>query len=102
MRAIASNACLGDDQPPLNGLERGCEGGCKWVDFLRKNGRLQSTTAMRALVRNGLRRQSGQVMTEFVMVAGVTIMFFFILAIFLNAYLENQYRVLTLLSSPYP
>ena len=49
-----------------------------------------------------MRRRRGQVMTEFVMVAGVTIMFFFILAIFLNAYLENQYRVLSLLSSQYP
>ena len=58
--------------------------------------------AMIARVRNGIRRRSGQAMTEFVLVAGVTIMFFFILAIFLNAYLENQYRVLSLLSSQYP
>ena len=57
---------------------------------------------MIACVRNGIRRRSGQVMTEFVLVAGVTIMFFFILAIFLNAYLENQSRVLSLLSSQYP
>ncbi len=57
---------------------------------------------MIARVRNGIRRRSGQAMTEFVLVAGVTIMFFFILAIFLNAYLENQYRVLSLLSSQYP
>ena len=41
-------------------------------------------------------------MTEFVLVAGVTLTFFGILAIFLNAYLENQYRVLSLLSSEYP
>ena len=57
---------------------------------------------MMECARNGMRRRRGQVMTEFVMVAGVTIMFFFILAIFLNAYLENQYRVLSLLSSQYP
>jgi hypothetical protein len=57
---------------------------------------------MMARVRKGMWRRSGQVMTEFVMVAGVTMMFFFVLAIFLNAYLENQYRVLSLLSSQYP
>ncbi len=58
--------------------------------------------AMTVRMQTGMRRRSGQVMTEFVMIAGVTMMFFFILAIFLNAYLENQYRVLSLLSSQYP
>ena len=57
---------------------------------------------MTTRARNKIRRRSGQVMTEFVLVAGVTMMFFLILAIFLNAYLENQYRVLSLLSSQYP
>jgi hypothetical protein len=53
-------------------------------------------------MRSETRRRSGQVMTEFILVAGVTMLFFGILAIFLNAYLENQYRVLSLLSSQYP
>ena len=57
---------------------------------------------MTTRMRSGIRWRSGQVMTEFVMVAGVTIMFFFILAIFLNSYLEHEYRVLSLLSSQYP
>jgi len=58
--------------------------------------------AMTTRVRNGIRRRSGQVMTEFVLVAGVTVTFFGILAIFLNSYLEHEYRVLSLLSSQYP
>ncbi len=57
---------------------------------------------MTTRVRSGIRRQSGQVMTEFVLVAGVTLLFFGILAIFLNSYLEHEYRVLSLLSSQYP
>lgn len=58
--------------------------------------------AMTTQVRSGIRRRSGQVMTEFMLVAGVTLLFFGILAIFLNSYLEHEYRVLSLLSSQYP
>jgi hypothetical protein len=58
--------------------------------------------AMTTRVHSGIRRRSGQVMTEFMLVAGVTLLFFGILAIFLNAYLEHEYRVLSLLSSQYP
>jgi hypothetical protein len=53
-------------------------------------------------VRNRLRGARGQVMTEFLLVAAATMLFFVILAIFLNAYLDHSYRVLNLLSSQYP
>jgi hypothetical protein len=57
---------------------------------------------MTTQVQSEVRRRSGQVMTEFILVAGVTLLFFGILAIFLNSYLEHEYRVLSLLSSQYP
>ena len=73
------------------------------VSYERSSGLKEGKkVAMTTRVRSGIRRRSGQVMTEFVMVAGVTLMFFAVLAIFLNAYLEHEYRVLSLLSSQYP
>ena len=54
------------------------------------------------MMRVARRRRSGQTMTEFVLVAMTCILFFFILSIFLNSYLEHSYRVLSLLSSQYP
>lgn len=53
-------------------------------------------------LREVTQRLNGQVMTEFLLVAVATMMFFVILAIFLNSYLEHEYRVLNLLSSQYP
>ena len=47
-------------------------------------------------------RSGGQAMTEFIMVAVAMMLMFAIMAIFLNSYLENEYRVLSLLSSEYP
>ena len=52
------------------------------------------------LVARGPR--NGQTMTEFLLVAMTCVLFFFVLAIFLNSYLEHSYRVLSLLSSQYP
>jgi len=54
------------------------------------------------LGRGPAQRSSGQVMTEFIMVAVATMLMFLIMAIFLNAYLEHQYRVLSLLAGEYP
>jgi hypothetical protein len=54
------------------------------------------------LGRGAAQRSSGQVMTEFIMVAVAMMLMFAIMAIFLNSYLEHEYRVLNLLSSQYP
>ncbi|MCX7824072.1 MAG: hypothetical protein N2689_00750 [Verrucomicrobiae bacterium] len=54
------------------------------------------------LGRGPARRRRGQVMTEFIMVAVAMMLIFAVMAFFLNAYLEHQYRVLNLLSSQYP
>ena len=54
------------------------------------------------LGRRSRQRSGGQVMTEFIMVAVAMLLMFAIMAAFLNSYLENEYRVLSLLSSEYP
>jgi len=54
------------------------------------------------LGRGPTQRSSGQAMTEFIMVAVAMMLMFAIMAAFLNSYLENEYRVLSLLSSEYP
>ena len=54
------------------------------------------------LGRGPAQRSSGQVMTEFIMVAVAMMLMFAIMAIFLNAYLEHQYRVVNLLSGQFP
>ena len=47
-------------------------------------------------------RSGGQVMTEFIIVAVAMMLMFAIMAVFLNSYLESEYRALSLLSSEYP
>jgi hypothetical protein len=54
------------------------------------------------LGRGPAQRRGGQVMTEFIMVAVAMMLMFAVMAFFLNAYLEHQYRVLNLLSAQYP
>ena len=62
----------------------------------------ESGVVMMAMIRVARKRRSGQTMTEFLLVAMTCVLFFFVLAIFLNSYLEHSYRVLSLLSSQYP